>query len=167
MSQLKPRNIFNGRLGIWQTLYAMKELVHEASADSGFCRISRELVHSEITPLGKTEALDLYVRQNMKFENDPTTFEFLKSPLVTLKEIIGRGYATGDCDDHVVLLAAMLKCNGIANAGIGLALPSMGEGLNHVVNGIPLGDGGYKLLDTSVKSVRFGYVFDESLAVNF
>ncbi len=53
------------------------------------------------------KAIYFFVRDNINYVNDPVKFEFVKEPLYTLE------VGAGDCDDHAVLLASLLRSVGI------------------------------------------------------
>ncbi len=49
------------------------------------------------------KALYYFVRDNVNYVNDPLKFEFIKEPAYTLE------VESGDCDDHAILLASLLR----------------------------------------------------------
>lgn len=55
---------------------------------------------------GEAEAIQNWVRNNIRYTRDPHGVETLQTPEVTLKEL------QGDCDDHSVLVGALLSAVG-------------------------------------------------------
>lgn len=73
-----------------------------------------------------------WVKSHMVYLADPDGAEFVQSPTVLLKRIDTAGFAYGDCDDHVVLLGALLNAIGVPAEACGVKLH--GSPLyNHVV----------------------------------
>lgn len=54
-----------------------------------------------------------FLRDRVRYVPDPVGVEMTKSPGVLVEEILSRGYATGDCDDHACLAYSLLKLVGI------------------------------------------------------
>lgn len=77
-------------------------------------------------------AVEMFVREKVKYLADPDGGEYIQSPAVMLRQIDRAGHAYGDCDDHVVLLGAMLTSIGIP---VRVAAVKLGrtELFNHVV----------------------------------
>ncbi len=163
---LRTQHIFDGNVGIYQTLVVMRKVIISACDNREFNIFAKQLVQIDWSIDQKINWLENYVYSNVKYVSDPNAFEYVKYPILLFKEIIGRGYAEGDCDDHVVLLSALLTCNFIPNSIIALAIPSQGEGFNHVVNGIPNGNGNFSLFDTSVKIRPFSYPIAQTMKLD-
>ena len=68
----------------------------------------------------------------MVYLADPDGGEFIQTPLVLLNTIGQKGFAYGDCDDHVVLLGAMLVSIGIPARAVAVKLHGS-DVYNHVV----------------------------------
>ena len=73
-----------------------------------------------------------FVMRRMVYLADPDGGEFVQTPLVLLNAIGQKGVAYGDCDDHVVLLGAMLVSIGIPARAVAVKLHGS-DHFNHVV----------------------------------
>ena len=73
-----------------------------------------------------------FVMRRMVYLADPDGGEFVQTPLVLLNAISQKGVAYGDCDDHVVLLGAMLVSIGIPARAVAVKLHGSNH-FNHVV----------------------------------
>lgn len=73
-----------------------------------------------------------FVMRRMVYLADPDGGEFVQTPLVLLNAIGQKGVAYGDCDDHVVLLGAMLVSIGIPARAVAVKLHGSNH-FNHVV----------------------------------
>ena len=73
-----------------------------------------------------------FVMRKMVYLADPDGGEFVQTPLVLLNAIGQKGVAYGDCDDHVVLLGAMLVSIGIPARAVAVKLHGS-DHFNHVV----------------------------------
>jgi transglutaminase-like putative cysteine protease len=73
-----------------------------------------------------------WVMSRMVYLPDPDGGEFIQTPLVLLQTIAEKGVAYGDCDDHVVLLGAMLNSIGIPARAVAVKLGGT-EWFDHVV----------------------------------
>lgn len=157
--------IWWGEIGIWQTLFAMKRLAVNSSQNDEFCAWAASLLNPSLG----TNVIDQYtnfVKNAMTYVADPDEYEFVKDPVLLMNEYKGNYTMTGDCDDHVVLLSALFTCRGVNNAMIALALTQLGDDYNHVVNGIPLADGSYFILDCSMKGNNVAYDVSKTLKVD-
>lgn len=74
-----------------------------------------------------------WVRRKVKYVADPVGQEFIKSPVNMLGEINMFGQATGDCDDHVILLGALVQSIGMPTIAVGVKINGS-IGFNHVIN---------------------------------
>jgi hypothetical protein len=77
-------------------------------------------------------SVSTWVKEKMRYLADPDGGEYVQSPAVLLRRIREAGFAYGDCDDHVVLLGAMLTSIGIRARVAGVILGG-GALFNHVV----------------------------------
>lgn len=73
-----------------------------------------------------------YVRRGMVYQADPFNAEFTQTPDVLLLQINRQGYAAGDCDDHVLLYAALAEALGIYTEIVGVMAPGS-DTWNHVI----------------------------------
>jgi hypothetical protein len=53
-----------------------------------------------------------FLRERLRFVDDPAGFEVLQHPDNHLREMLAGGYAVGDCDDHAIVGASILKAAG-------------------------------------------------------
>lgn len=74
----------------------------------------------------------LWVVNRMIYLADPDGGEFVQTPIVLIRQIQLKGHAYGDCDDHVVLLGALLVSIGIPAEVVGVKLFNSPY-YNHVV----------------------------------
>ena len=95
-----------------QTLRAMRDMVHASLAAPD--QTIRQQAIAIIRASGAAErdwwaevnALQSWVRDNIRFQRDPEAFELVQTPEKTLE------YGIGDCDDKSTLLAALLESMG-------------------------------------------------------
>jgi transglutaminase-like putative cysteine protease len=92
-----------------------------------------------------------FVMRKMVYLADPDGGEFIQTPLVLLNTIGLKGFAYGDCDDHVVLLGAMLVSIGIPARAVAVKLHGS-DHYNHVVIDYPY-QGQSILIDPCAKNV--------------
>lgn len=108
---VKTTSLPNGDQGTRKTLAEMRRLVSDGSRDM----VVREAVVRAIEAAnasghdvrGQADAWFYFVRDRIRFVNDPVGAEWLQSPRVTLN------LRAGDCDDRSTLLAAGLASIGI------------------------------------------------------
>lgn len=98
------------------------------------------------------ENLTAFVKARMMYVPDPHGFEYTTAPDVLLAEILQKGRAHGDCDDHVLLLNTLLCSMGFQTAFVAVKLPPEGDLFDHVVTGVNL-EGQWTLIDPCAKSV--------------
>ena len=104
-----------------------------------------------------------FVMRRMVYLADPDGGEFIQTPLVLLNTIGLKGFAYGDCDDHVVLLGAMLVSIGIPARAVAVKLHGS-EFYNHVVIDY-LYQGQSILIDPCAKNVPTPAYRDRLVAV--
>ena len=104
-----------------------------------------------------------FVMRKMVYLADPDGGEFIQTPLVLLNTIGLKGFAYGDCDDHVVLLGAMLVSIGIPARAVAVKLHGS-EFYNHVVIDY-LYQGQSILIDPCAKNVPTPAYRDRLVAV--
>ena len=76
--------------------------------------------------------LTAWVRDHLTYMMDPDGAEYFQSPLVLLHRIFTAGKAYGDCDDHVLLLGALLVSVGVPVTVMGVKLNGA-PNFNHVI----------------------------------
>jgi len=103
---------------------------------------------------GIADAALAFVKDNLAYVPDPLDTEYVKSPLVMLHNIVHKGRDFGDCDDHCVLLASILRTLGIDARIVGVRERSDSEWFDHVIVLASLyGGGPYKFMDPCAKGV--------------
>ena len=103
----------------------------------------------------QAERLNTFVKNSVTYLNDPCEGEYVTSPVQLLKGILAHGQVFGDCDDHVLLLASLLKSIGreAVIAGVKLDNPdgTQSPDYNHVVV-LAWVRGAWRVLDPCAKS---------------
>jgi len=74
-----------------------------------------------------------FVKSRMTYVPDPDGFEFVTAPDILLADILQRGTAYGDCDDHVLLLNTMLQTIGFTTKFTAVRLNDTSQYLDHVI----------------------------------
>lgn len=101
-----------GRDGTRATLAIMRSLARDGSRDPALrVRVMSILNGARVAShdlVGEAAALFQFVRDRVRFVNDPADVEWLQDPAATLRVM------AGDCDDRATLLAAMLLSIGHA-----------------------------------------------------
>jgi len=87
-------------------------------------------------------ALLAWVKERVKYLPDPDGAEWIVSPLVQLDRIAAEGFSYGDCDDHVLLLGALLQSIGIPATVHAVKIRPSDPWFNHVILSarLPSGD---------------------------
>jgi transglutaminase-like putative cysteine protease len=70
----------------------------------------------------QVKILTEWVKRNVVYVADPEDAEYIIAPPVMIRNIEEAGKTYGDCDDHVLLLASMLKAVGIPTKVVGVSL---------------------------------------------
>lgn len=107
--------IASGDPGIDQTLRHMRRIVDSSTADADVLEWAQGVIRysPERDPDAAAQAFLSWTRSNMRYTEDPTNRESIKTPEAMVKEFKQFGRVTGDCDDHVVLIAAGLNSIGV------------------------------------------------------
>jgi len=98
--------INGGTLGVRDTLICMRDYVRDAIRDPQ--QRIREMALEIVRPLPEraygqeVAALHAWVRDNIRYVQDPEGLELVATPIKTVQ------YGQGDCDDKSTLLAALL-----------------------------------------------------------
>lgn len=100
---IEYKNIEYGDRGTAQTIKTIREMAEKYSVDWSIISLAREIVANqpERDKHAEADALFYWVKQNIRFTNDPRVAELVQSPLVTLRD------RHGDCDDFVILLSTL------------------------------------------------------------
>jgi len=76
-----------------------------------------------------------FVRSKIIYVADPVGSEYIISPLRLISLVQIKGYAHGDCDDHVLLLNSMLSAVGVKTMAVGVKLHRR-DVFDHVISGV-------------------------------
>lgn len=79
-----------------------------------------------------------FVKERIRYVKDPVGGEYIQGPLKIIREIMMRGYAIGDCDDHVLFFNSLLMSVGIPAKVIGVVLNNANR-FNHVISSVYIG----------------------------
>ena len=149
----------------WTIISAIQFVIEQFGRDPRIRAATLPLLTSRINNDIKSHANTVaqFVMSKMVYLADPDGGEFIQTPLVLLNAIGKNGVAYGDCDDHVVLLGAMLTSIGIPARAVAVKLHGA-EHYNHVVieylhNGEPV------LIDPCAKKVATPFYRDRLIAV--
>ncbi len=116
---------------ILQHLRVMKDYYGSLpSVRNAAIAIAGSLVNND--QAGQIARLTEYVRRAMVYQADPWNSEFTQTPDLLLVQINRRGYAHGDCDDHVLLFASLAESLGIYTEINGVMAPGSST-WNHVI----------------------------------
>lgn len=130
-----PRRILpmpSGDAGTARTVGAMRRLIHEGSKNQDIREIAANLAMHHATDQGKIGSIFDFVKSKMKYVRDPLHQELVAGAAYHYDTLGTLGYARGDCDDHTVMLGAMLESVGYPTR-IATARMKPGEGsFDHV-----------------------------------
>jgi transglutaminase-like putative cysteine protease len=98
----------DGDEGIKATLLTMVALARQYQKDPGVRQLAAQLVAplDQYDRLGEVKALHAFVRDSIRYTNDPVYTELVQTPPATLQ------MGVGDCDDKALLLATLLESIG-------------------------------------------------------
>lgn len=136
----------------WTIIAAIQFVIDQFGRDPRVRQESLSLLNSRINNdvASHARTLTRWVMNRMVYLADPDGGEFITTPLVLLNQIAEQGFAYGDCDDHVVLLGAMMVSVGIPAKAVAVKLGG-GEWFDHVVIQYPL-NGSQVIVDPCAKS---------------
>jgi transglutaminase-like putative cysteine protease len=97
-----------GSAGTAQTLRQMAKLARDGAKDPGVIQVASELVRNlpQYDRVGEVCAIHEFVRDSIRYTNDPTDLELIRTPRAILE------MGVGDCDDKSILLSSLLRCIG-------------------------------------------------------
>ena len=118
----------------WTIISAIQFVIEQFGRDPRIRAATLPLISSRINNDVRNNANTIanWVMRKMVYLADPDGGEFIQTPLVLLNTIGQKGFAYGDCDDHVVLLGAMLTSLGIPTRAAAVKLHGS-DVYNHVV----------------------------------
>lgn len=122
------------------TLKRMVQIVRRYKSDLTTITAARRITSDvpERATRSIVEKLQGWVRDHIRYVNDPRGLEMVQTPPRTLPPALSsEGIGTGDCDDKAVLLATLLETMG-ASTGF-CAMGFRGEPFSHVLALVRLG----------------------------
>jgi len=124
----------SGRAGTAATLREMRRLARDGAKDAGVVQVASQLVRDlpQYDRVGEIVALHGFVRDSIRYTNDPIGYELVR----TAKAVLEMG--VGDCDDKSILLSSLLRCIGRPSRFIAVEMKGM-AGFSHVYVETPLG----------------------------
>lgn len=100
-----------------------------------------------------------WVKSHMVYLADPDGSEYIQTPTILLQQIQLKGVAYGDCDDHVVLLGALLRAIGVPAHPVAVKLNPQSPVFDHVVIEYP-SQGEMVIIDPCAKNVAAPHYFE-------
>ena len=101
-----------GDAGTAKTVGWMRRLIHQGSKSREIRETAANLAMRHSTDQGKIGSIFEFVRSKMKYVRDPLHQEMLAGTDYHMGTMAAEGYARGDCDDHTIMLGAMLESIG-------------------------------------------------------
>src|SRR5271168_1090320 len=128
------RGLPGGRAGTAETLKEMARLAKEGARDAGVIQVASELVRNlgQYDRVGEVCALHAFVRDSIRYTNDPIDLELVRTPRAILE------MGVGDCDDKSILLACLLRCIGRPSRYVAIMMKGQSS-FSHVYVETPLG----------------------------
>ena len=139
-----------GATGTSVTLNHMVKLARDGSKDPLVIETAHALVANlpQYDRLGEIRALHAFVRDAIRYTNDPLGTELLRTPRAMLE------MKSGDCDDKATLLAALLRAIGRPSRFIAVAMHGS-DSYSHVLVQTPWRKGWMNL--ETIKPVPAGW----------
>lgn len=139
-----------GATGTSVTLNHMVKLARDGAKDPLVIQTAHALVADlpQYDRLGEIKALHAYVRDAIRYTNDPLDVELLRTPRAMLE------MRSGDCDDKATLLAALLRAIGRPSRFVAMAMHGS-DLYSHVLVQTPWNKGWMNL--ETIKPVEAGW----------
>lgn len=152
-------SISNGDPGVEQTLRQMRRLVLESALHPSVIEWAQGVVRflPERDPDAAAQAFLSWVRNHVRYTEDPVTVETVKTPEAMLRELATHGRITGDCDDQVVLLSAGLNAIGVETEFVVIAADPNYPDFSHVLMQYQSPRQGWTTLDPIVRGTGPGW----------
>jgi len=143
-----------GKLGTAETLKTMARLARAGAKDPGVIQLASQLVRNlpQYDRVGEVSALHGFVRDHIRYTNDPIDLELVRDPRTILE------MGVGDCDDKSVLLSSLLGAIGRPSRFIAVQMRGT-AGYSHVYVETPMGRKNWIALET-IKPVGLGWAPD-------
>jgi len=127
-------NLFPGDPGITQTVNAIKQAVnygihcHEIR-----CRAETIVAScAERDEDCEIRTIFTWTQNHYRYLRDPRGIEYVKSPEISDAEISKTGSFSGDCDDIVTYMGALLKSIGYPVRAVVISVPGKGDEFRHI-----------------------------------
>lgn len=106
-------HVSDGTPGVREKLARMRDLVEASKVNPGFRALALDIVRHvpEGDVAGELGAISRWVRKNVTYRRDPYGVELFVEPELLSRQSLD-GVAAGDCDDHVMLGAALSEVLG-------------------------------------------------------
>lgn len=139
-----------GATGTSVTLNHMVKLARDGAKDPIVIQTARALVRDvpQYDRAGEIRALFEYVRDGIRYTNDPLGVELLTTPRATIE------MGAGDCDEKATLLASLLRAIGRPSRFLAVAMHGS-DLYSHVLVQTPWGKGWLSL--ETIKPVDMGW----------
>lgn len=87
----------------------MRELTAAAILDPRVRRASEFVVHDALPGdrIGEAHEIFRFLERRLEFRRDPTTTQFLQSPVTLIERIDRLGWAAGNCANHSMMAATL------------------------------------------------------------
>lgn len=145
-----------GFRGTEETVKRMHSLIEKGKTDLTIQKIADVVISkSGAAPRdykNKAQAIYTFIKSYIRFERDPFGVEMLQEPIVTLKR------RAGDCDDHTILVCAMMGAVGFPYAIKTIKADTRRpDEFSHVYAVISIPGMGWTGADTSVDPAYLGW----------
>lgn len=131
MTPVQKMSIGSGETASINTLHIMKDVINRSSGNYYIRRWAEEIVkNTDRCPLEKAKAIHYFLLNSTEYLEDPTNFEMLKTPPVSLQLMEVGDTPQLDCDDYTVLSLSLMKAIGFHVAIRAVAYK--GNALTHV-----------------------------------
>lgn len=116
------------------TLSRMAQIARKYRRDATIATLARQITRNvgERDASGTINTLQRWVRDSIKYVNDPRGIEMVQTPVQTVN------VGTGDCDDKSTLLATLLETMGLTTRFAAVAMGSE-PSFSHVMAQVRLG----------------------------
>lgn len=101
-----------GDAGTSLTVSKMRQMIHAGGKNPRIRELAASLAMHHATDQGKIGSVFDFVRNKMRYISDPRHQELVGSSEYHYRNLGQHGAMAGDCDDHTVMLGAMLESIG-------------------------------------------------------
>lgn len=158
MLSVRKETLPPGRDGTADTLRRMASFVRQSDAHRIVKATAAELV-KDFNPgdlRGQAERVFYWVRDSLRYVRDIRGVEEITAPWTILESLRSGGFShSSDCDDHSILLAALLRSIGFATRFVAVASGRNALNLDHVRAEVLL-SGYWFPMEATIKGASFG-----------